>query len=138
MTNFAETLTLSTTNLRERRSQLESELNKVVVEIVVTEVKESISKAISEEFAEQKPDIARLSWDFYPESDDEGGSDWWVTDVSAYDSEGEYVELGDFSYEQLSWNKEYTYQVGLDEAVREILSDFRDDLYSQYITELFI
>jgi hypothetical protein len=136
MREFKETLTLSTTDLKARRGQLERELSIVIEEIVTTEIKEEISKAISEEIVDDKPNIVRLVWDFYPESDDEGGSDWWVTDVVAYDSEGNYVDMEEYTCEQPSWDGKSTYQVSLDEVIREILSENRDDLYDQDITEI--
>jgi len=126
MTKFEPVINLSVENLRERRSQLEKELNKVVVELVTVELKDSISK----DFSVVGLDVARISWDFHPESDDEGGSDWWVTDVTAVDSSGDEVNIEDIVVEHSRWNE------NLRDLITETLSDYREDLYDQYITEI--
>lgn len=132
MANFEPTLTLSVDNLDERRNQLQTELNKVIHEQVTTGLKESLKLNLKD----SDVNITRLSWDFYPESDDEGGSVWYTSDLSAQDENGEYIELEEIKVEQLSWNKEYTYESDLRDILSEILHDYSRDLYDQYITEI--
>lgn len=134
MNHFEPTLNLSTTNLPERRKALESELSKVIV----AQVTDSLTSSLEKGLANSPVKLSRLAWDFHPESDDEGGTDWWVGYVTAYDEEGNNVDLEGFTVEVLSWDGKRTYESSLYEEVQEIVSGFKDDLYDQDITEILL
>lgn len=135
MTNFEPTLTLSVDNLQERRSQLQVELNKTVTELVTTGLKASVKELFT---LAGITNAQRISWDFYPESDDEGGSNWYVTDIYvSFDDESEDVDLEEVTIQRESWRKDGTfYEYSVDEELRDIMSEFNSDLYDQDITGL--
>jgi hypothetical protein len=135
MTNFEPTLELSVDNLRERRSQLQSELNKTVTELVTTGLKASVKELFA---LAGVTNAQRISWDFYPESDDEGGSNWYVTDIYvSFDGEGEDIDLEEVTIQRESWRKDGTfYEYSVYDELRDIMSDFSSDLYDQDITDI--
>lgn len=135
MTNFEPTLSLSVDNLRERRSQLQVELNKTVTELVMTGLKESVNQLFA---LAGITTATSIEWDFYPESDDEGGSDWYVTDISvSFDDESEDIDLEEVTVQRESWRKDGTfYEYSVYDELRDIMSEFSGDLYDQDITEI--
>lgn len=133
MSKFEANLELPVEDLKERRRILEAELSKVVVEIVTTDIKSQLN----EELAKSPVKISRLSWDFYPESDDEGGSDWYVCDLSAYDENGDYIETEEIEIEKISYDgKPYMYN--LRDVLSDFMSDYSSDLYDEDITEIIL
>lgn len=128
-----ETLALPT-NLEERRTLLEAELQKVAYALIARDlvpcIKELFTKA-------NVPPIERLSWEFYPESDDEGGTKMYITSLCAYDKEEKAVHIDDYSFQKEFYGNDgttYTSYVG-DELI-DILYDFRSDLEEYEIDEL--
>ncbi|AGI11837.1 hypothetical protein X915_gp183 [Bacillus phage vB_BanS-Tsamsa] len=134
MTKFESNLNLSL-NLQERRMQLRNELNKTITEIVTTSLRESVRDLFNEVGIEG---VESLNWDFYPESDDEGGSVWYVDYVGVSFKEGvEKVDLEEVTFQKESWRKDGTFwEANLMEELREIMCEFSRDLYDQDITEI--
>lgn len=133
MSNFEETIILSTTDLRERRRQLQAELNKTVTELVTASLRQSVKELFA---LAGITNATGLNWDFYPESDDEGGSVWYVDYVNA-SFEGEEVDLEEVTVQRESWRKDGTfYEYSVYDELRDIMSEFSSDLYDQDITEI--
>lgn len=132
MGEFKSTLRLSM-DLKERRGQLETELDRVITEIVTTELKESLKDTLKNSGVK----VLRIAWDFQSEYDDEGGTDWYASCVCAYDEKGECIDLEEILVEQTSYDGS-TYKVSLDDVIREVVIDYSYDLYDQYITEILL
>lgn len=127
MSKYESTLNLPVDDLRERRSILESELSKVIADLVTKELRDSIISNVKD------IKITRITWDFYPESDDEGGTDWHTNDICVYGEDGE------IDTEEITITQTYsygTYDVELRDIIYDVLAEYRDDLYDQYITEI--
>ncbi len=135
MTKFESVLHLPVDDLSERRKILSEELNKVIVEQITNDIRAAITKAL--ESLEDGVEIAvdRFDWEFHPESDDEGGTDWWVNYVTAYNGD-EVVDLYEYEVEVLHWNGRDTYMESLEDVIREILTDNKEDLFDQNVTEI--
>lgn len=134
MGEFKEVLTLPVDDLKERRKLLESELEKVIVKDITTELKEVIGDVL------KKTDIKleRVSWEFHPESDDEGGVDYWPSYVQVFASTGEIEEDSDESIEikVKSEYSDYVYTYDLFEFITEQLHEHSSDLYEYDIEEI--
>lgn len=134
MTNFDTAINLPTDNLKERRSLLEAELKKTVVAQVEAELKEKLEIALSQ--TEIK--ITKISWDFYPESDDEGGSVYYPEGVSIYNEDG-YMDDEDFEGIEIKEKSKYSdtvYSYDVYDYVRDTVSEFSSDLYDYDIYEI--
>jgi hypothetical protein len=135
MSKFEPTLNLSTTDLRERRRQLQTELNKTITEIVTAGLRQSVNELFEKAGVTS---AVSINWDFYPESDDEGGSVWYVESLSV-NFDGEDIDLEDYTVRHESWRKDGTfYEVSVEDELRDIMSEFSGDLYSQDIYSLVL
>ncbi|UGO46227.1 hypothetical protein PQE74_gp144 [Bacillus phage vB_BanS_Chewbecca] len=134
MTKFEPTLNLSL-NLAERKKQLRDELRKTVTELVSTTLKVSINDLLKEAKVEG---VHSVNWDFHPESDDEGGTDWWIEYVSVvFEDDDLEVDLEEVTFQKESWRKDGTFwEANLYEELRETISEYRNDLYNYDITEI--
>lgn len=134
MTKFEPTLNLSL-NLAERKKQLRDELRKTVTELVSTTLKVSINDLLKEAKVEG---VHSVEWDFHPESDDEGGTDWWIEYVTVtFEDDDMEVDLDEVTFQKESWRKDGTFwEANLAEELRETISEYRSDLYNYDITEI--
>lgn len=133
MSNFEPTLNLSTTDLRERRRQLQAELNKTITELVTAGLRQSVKELFE---TAGITNAVSLNWDFYPESDDEGGSVWYVDYVSVT-FDGEEIDLEEATVKRESWRKDGTfYEYSVYDELRDIMSEFSGDLYDQDIYDV--
>lgn len=106
-------------DLYERRDSLEKELKEVVVEICLIDIEKDITNLIKEH--ELGIEVEDISWEFYPENNDEGGAYYFV--------EGLHINLtnneeADEVIIQNSWGSET-----LTEIIRETLNEYSEDLY---------
>lgn len=127
MSKYESTLNLPVDDLRERRSILETELSRVITDLVTKDLRDSIisnTEGIT---------ISRITWDFYPESDDEGGTNWHTNDICVY-GEDEEIDMDEITITQTYSSG--TYDVELRDIIYDVLAEYRDDLYEQYITEI--
>jgi hypothetical protein len=133
MTKFKPNLELSVDNLAERRKVLQEELDKTISELVTNGLRQSVNELF--ELAGVTNAIS-MNWDFYPESDDEGGSVWYVDSLNV-NFDGEEIDLEEATVKRESWRKDGTfYEYSLYDELRDIMSDFSSDLYSQYIVDI--
>lgn len=134
MTKFEPVLNLSVDNLKERREQLETELSKVVNEQVTTGLKEYVNDILAKA---NITNATSLTWEFYPESDDEGGTDWHVNDLYLRTNDDEDIDMDEIEFEvESTYRKGELYTVSLRDELYDMMYGFRDDLYEQGIEEI--
>lgn len=115
-------------SLKMMREELEKQTKEVVTEIVLHELKEVLEAPLKEAGIE----VTKITWDFYPESDDEGGSNYYpegvvISTVDDVDLDGIIIT------EVLSYG---TYDREVEDFVREKLCDYSSDLYDYDIYEI--
>lgn len=144
MIKFKEVLELPVEDLKARRELLEEELSLVVSELasmrITDEVLSQLSSGLNLPFTQ-----LNLEWDFYPESDDEGGTDYYPsdlnieTDIHNGDLEKfEVDDIDDFPIKVKSKYSEDIYEYTLREILMEVLCDFSSDLYDYNVHSISI
>ncbi|ALS22122.1 hypothetical protein [Paenibacillus naphthalenovorans] len=119
--------------LSERRKVLEKELAKVVTELCFTGLRDEINKVFEEYNIEPKP--TKIKWDFCGEYDDEGGTTYYPNNIAVY-TNGEKVEIDNYTINKKSkWSDSY-YDYELGEELHEVICDYRHDLYEHDIEEI--
>lgn len=142
MDNFKSSINLSITDLKARRSTLEEELKKTVVKIVIDEIKEGLEKPLMDAGVGK---LTKISWEFHPESDDEGGTDYYPNCIQVFTEDGEMEDIHGEDTEdgeepiiikrKSSWSDTvYEYSVG--ELVSDLINENSDDLYNHDIEEI--
>lgn len=126
MTTFKPVLELPTDNLGERRRLLEEDLRQTIEVQTTTSLKKDLIELFRK--FELEGDFT-VTWDFYPESDDEGGSYMCICDVTI-----ESATDSDFSADEIHAEIPYrwgsgSYEAQLDDEVREFLSEDSSDIY---------
>lgn len=116
--------------LKIKRKELENEAKKVVTEIVMYELKEALETPLKEAGIE----VTSIAWDFYPESDDEGGSVYYPEGVEIFTVGG--VDLDEIVVKEKSKYNEIIYETSVEDYVREKLCDCSSDLYDYDIYEI--
>jgi cation transport regulator ChaB len=122
-------------NLSRVRMMLEQELSNVIKQQVTEALTEDIEKARVEAGIEEK--ITKVTWEFHPESDDEGGTDWWIYYVNIHGENG-VIDAEEINYTKKSSWSDRMYEASLQEEIREVLGDWRDDLYTYGIEEILL
>lgn len=118
--------------LNARRRTLESALKEVVSQIVEIEIKESIQEPLKKAGIE----VVRISWEFYPESDDEGGSNYYPEGIEIFNVDGVLDEddLDGITIHEVRSYGEYDTEIL--EYVHEKIMDYSSDLYDYDINEI--
>lgn len=132
MKEFKKVLEIPVDDLKARRKVLEEELAETVTTLLFTDVKEKVNKTL-EEFGVKGSEI---SWEFHPESDDEGGTDWWISYIQVKDEDGELLDIDDISIDKKSRYSDNTYEHCLSDELSELMYDYKDDLYEYDIEEI--
>lgn len=130
MRKFESSIELPVDDLQKRREKLEEALKETVTEMVTKDIKDAISTSL--ENANIK--ITDISWDFYPESDDEGGSVYYPEGLLI--STEEDIDPDDFIIKVKSKYSDAVYEEALRDVVMEILCDNSSDLYDFDIYEI--
>lgn len=128
MTKFDKTIELPVNDLKQRREMLEKELKKTVVKMVTMDIK----KEIRDSFKDKGVTIKDVSWDFYPESDDEGGAYYYTEGLSI-------TTVEDFDADEFKLEIEHygtIYEESVQEIIRDILNESSSDLYEYDIYEI--
>jgi hypothetical protein len=123
------------TNLRERRKLLEAELSKTVSE----QISQELSKKLNETFDEFgiKGELAIISWEFHPESDDEGGTDWYPSYITLK-VDGEDIDMEEIKINKKpNWSEKY-FDFALDEEINDLVHEWSDDLHKHGVEELIV
>lgn len=124
-------------DLKDRRRVLETELRATVKELISVELKRELFDLINSQgiVLDDKP--TKITWEFHPESDDEGGTDWWISYVQLH-GENDLIDAEEITFmKKYSWSGN-EYEASLDEEIREILTDWRDDLYRHGVEEILL
>lgn len=116
--------------LKIMRTELESQTKKVVTEIVMHELKEALEEPLKEAGIE----VTSISWDFYPESDDEGGANYYPEGVEIFTVGG--IDLEGIIIKEKSKYSDTVYETDVEEWIREQLSNYSSDLYDYDIYEI--
>ena len=140
MSKFENVLNLPVDDLVERRKVLEEELKKTVVETVFTKLKNELETPLKEAGV---GNLTSISWEYYPESDDEGGSIYYPNYIQVFvDGEAlENIDNEDDEQERIfikhkpSWSKSI-YEESIEEFIMGVLCDYRSDLYDYDIEEI--
>ena len=140
MSKFENVLNLPVDDLVERRKVLEEELKKTVVETVFTKLKNELETPLKEAGV---GNLTSISWEYYPESDDEGGSVYYPNYIQVFvDGEAlENIDNEDDEQERIfikhkpSWGKS-VYEESIEEFITGVLCDYRSDLYDYDIEEI--
>ncbi|MEE5181122.1 hypothetical protein JDW21_19195 [Bacillus subtilis] len=133
MSKLESVLNLSTDNLRERREQLENALKETVVELIFTELKPKLKEKLNE-FG--LINVASVEWEFYYESDDEGGTDPYLNYIRCKKDDGTEIDTEELTIEKKSEYSDRIYINTLNDELYEIFGNWNDDLHEYYITEI--
>lgn len=127
--DFLPTLHLPTDNLQERREILEAELKKVIENLLFDGIKKDVNELLAEAGVQNAVEI---SWEFHPESDDEGGTSWYFEYISIETKDG-FLDLDDYEIKKESWKKDGTFfDVCLRDELSDVMYDYRDDLFKYH------
>ncbi|WP_442637877.1 hypothetical protein [Rossellomorea marisflavi] len=122
-------------DLGQRRQVLEEELDKTITILTTNSLTKSLVELFRKFGLEGQFSV---SWDFYPESDDEGGSYMSISDVSVESSTD-----SDFSADEVTAELSYswgngTYTAQLDDEIRDVLSGFESDIYKSDMDDITV
>lgn len=145
MTKFKEVLELPVEDLKARREILEEELSLVVSELASIKITEEVLSQLKTELNDLPFTQLNLEWDFYPESDDEGGSVYYPSDLNIEtDVHNEVLEkfgvddIDDFPIKMKSNYGEQIYDYTLRDVLMEVLCDYSSDLYDYNVHSITI
>ncbi|MCL1696359.1 hypothetical protein [Lysinibacillus sp. BPa_S21] len=142
MTKFKEVLELPVDDLKARREILEEELSLVVSELASVKITEEVLSQLKTELNDLPFTQLDLEWDFYPESDDEGGSVYYPSDLNIKHNgklEGYGVDdIEDFPVKVKSKYSESIYDYTLRDVLMEVLCDYSSDLYDYNVYSISI
>lgn len=145
MTKFKEVLELPVEDLKARREILEEELSLVVSELASIKITEEVLSQLKTELNDLPFTQLNLEWEFYPESDDEGGSVYYPSDLNIEtDIHNEVLEkfgvddIDDFLIKMKSNYSEQIYDYALRDVLMEILCDYSSDLYDYSVRSITI
>lgn len=122
-------------DLKERREVLENELKETVTKLISSQLNSSLRELFLEYGLSGEEAI--LTWEFHPESDDEGGTDWHPSYFNL-DVDGESVEMGELTVNKKSKWSDTFYDYTLDEEMHEFIYDWKEDLYNNGVKKLII
>lgn len=142
MAKFKSTLELPAEDLKTRREVLEEELKLVVKELAAIKITKDI--LLNLDVNNVPFTQLNVEWDFYPESDDEGGSVYYPsisnieTDIGDKVLEELEIEINEFPIKiKYSWS-DTIYESTLGDLVSEILSEYSSDLYEYDVYSISI
>jgi hypothetical protein len=122
-------------DLKERRELLENELRNTISEQISLDLTNDVN-GLFEQYG-IKGDLATISWEFHPESDDEGGTDWYPSYITL-SVDGEEIEMKEkVANKKSSWSDSY-YDYSLDEEIHELICEWRDDLHRYDVESLLV
>lgn len=125
-------------SLSERREVLEKELRKTVAAIVEEGLQKEVKESLTE--AGFTEGTATLSWDFYGQYDDEGGTDM-VPDHAYLTVNGESVDTDEITFIHHYTNykgEPDSYETNLYDDLNEVLSSYGGDLYDTDTDEVTV
>lgn len=145
MTKFKEVLELPVEDLKARREILEEELSLVVSKLASVKITKEVLSQLKTGLNDLPFTQLNLEWDFYPESDDEGGSVYYPSDLNIEtDIHNEALEkfgvdeIDDFPIKVKSNYSEQIYDYNLRDVLMEILCDYSSDLYEYNVHSITI
>lgn len=129
---FEGFLSLPTENLQKRREILEKELKSVIVEMTFTGLKKDLKEFLNK--LDIKNQTVEVSWDFYGEYDDEGGTTYYAESACVKLENGKYVYISDFE----DIVDDEGHEIYVNDWYYDMMSDYRHELYKYYITEITV
>ena len=120
-------------DLKERRMVLEEELKNTVSEQIAITLTDK-ANGLFEQYG-IKGETAKITWEFHPESDDEGGTDWWASYVQLF-VDGERIETEEKIVNRKSSYSDRYYDCALSDELSELINDHSSDLYQYDIESL--
>lgn len=111
--------------LSARKEALEAEMKKVDLAILDAELVPRVSAFLKKEGVEG---VSSVTWEFYPESDDEGGTDWFIGGIALLNANKDLAE----------WDDEEEEEESVTDKLYYVLSDYSDVLNKYDIEELKI
>jgi hypothetical protein len=131
-----EEMTLSLpVDLQERRELLEKELKNTVTGLISQKLTSKL-KTLFQEF-KLEGEIATISWEFHPESDDEGGTDWYPSYVTLEVDE-ETIEIEEVTVNKKSKYSSDFYDHQLDDEIHDMLYDWKEDLHKNNVEKITV
>lgn len=116
-------------------NELKAELKKTMSEMISLKMGSTVRELLDQ--YEIKGEVAHISWDFYPESDDEGGTVWYPEGIEL-EIDGTSIEMSDHEIERKSKYSDMVYAYDLSEDMNELLNDISNTLYEADVTSLTI
>ena len=142
MAKFKAVLELPVEDLQARREELQKELKLVLQELSSIKITEEALSQLGGGLNDLPFTQLNLEWDFYPESDDEGGSIYYPTGLSISHNgklEGYGVDdIEDFPVKVKSRYSDTIYDYELRDVLMEILCDYSSDLYEYDVDSITI
>lgn len=121
--------------LKLEETELKNRLKEVVSESVVRSIKVEIQKLI--DFNPDVPElknINKIDWEFHGEYDDEGGTQYYPSYVTIYDSNGEDFE--GLIVKQKSSYSDTVYEYELKDVIHDCINEYSSELYEYDIDEI--
>jgi len=122
-------------NFEVKIKELKAELKKTMSEMISLKMG-SVIKGLLAQY-EVEGEVANIQWDFYPESDDEGGTIWYPEGIEL-EVDGNYIEMSDLVVERKSKWSDSVYEHDLAEDMNELLNDISNTFYEADVTSLTI
>lgn len=108
-----------------RRNALENELHSVVVELTELRLKNGLTELFKNFGLDG---TFTVSWDFYPESDDSGGTYTSITDLVVSSEENPEFDVEEVTAELKFSHSDGTYEAGLYDELYDFFSGFSSDI----------
>jgi hypothetical protein len=121
--------------LKERREMLENELRNTISEQISLDLTNDVNGLFKQYGI--TGDLATISWEFHPESDDEGGTDWYPSYITL-SVDGEEINMEKKVLNKKSKWSDSHYNYSLDEEINELICDWRDDLHKHDVESLLV
>lgn len=115
--------------------ELKAELKKTMTELISLKLGGTVAELLSQYGFVSG--TAHISWDFYPEGDDEGGTDYWPEGISL-EIDGIDIGMEGYEVERKSKYSDTIYDYCLSDDMQELICDLSGTLYEADVTSLTV
>lgn len=114
---------------------IKSELRVKMSELISLKSQEAVTAALAAYGITGK--VVEIEWEFYPEGDDEGGTDYYPEDLSLQ-VDGKLLDMYDYEMERKSKYSDYVGTYNLHEDINDFINGISSEMYSAGVESLTI